>query len=46
MGVRISGVRTLKAYLVNIAIFNKTVQKRARIKIRFHFFKIFFNMIN
>ena len=46
MGARISGVRPLKAYLVNIALFHKTVQKRARIKIKFHIFLIFLNMIN
>ena len=31
----------LKAYLVNIALFHKTVQKRARIKIKFHIFWFF-----
>ena len=37
----LSGVRPLKAYLVNIALFHKTVQKRARIKIKFHIFPFF-----
>ena len=41
MGARISGVRPLKAYLVNLALFHKTVQKRARIKIEFHIFLFF-----
>ena len=34
MGARISGVRPLKAYLVIIALFHKTVQRRALIKIK------------
>ena len=38
MGAGISGVRPLKAHLVNIALFHETVQNRARIKIKFHIF--------